>query len=968
MFFVMNEFSKKYNYKNIKKIQKEINDWSMVYSSLFPSDQKMHPGCVFSLFWQDLFSQINELKWIKDNLNVGFWLSSSFYSKLNQNDLNLKQLEIGIIKQAKQNKKFLDKIWFSTCFNKDSFISSEDFNRYIRQVFIDLYRSWKIFSQKEVVYRSKIFQTNLFKNNIKIEKIELYEYNIKYFIEAKWISIVVPTTRIETMFADVALAVNPQDKRYKKLIWQNVIIPIINKNIPIIWDEGVDSFNWSWVMRVTPWHDEYGLKLAQKHNLPIDIFAVDINWKFTKHAWEFAHKPVIEFLANIVKYIDDIWNLENKKAILQERFFDLKSNESLDNITLDQRNVKYSYSLDYLSEKIRSDSIKIFPTKCKDDLLESLENKQSINISNKSAKWVLIPILKSSNGEVLPINDLVFLEQYLKSKSKKNLTLTLIVLNLILDNQISCNFTLEKLIDILFFSSFSGEKTKLDEYIEIYENEKNQQYKKWLKDIKKLSSTIDKDNEKIKLIIELLEDSFAIVSYWDNYYLDFSMISDTWTNLVLQNEDSFNKAFIDSTRFLYKNKYIHSEESYANVNIEEWLFLSSPENQDFSLNTLLLVLEYSRNIIFSNLVFHPNLIDLKWNKITNHNSKFLTKDLIENFDAYWPDVMRLLLLLWLKDDDNNILFDTYKTQYRQSILNKIWNANRYVCTKHIKSWKKIKIKDLLKNIEENTTDYDAWILHWIKSLLDDFEYQIWENKVLDLWNKIFNFIINNLCDKYLESTKIYSQENTWNVIILSFAIMLKILKPYAPFFVSEIESNFNIDRSDYKLLDFKDFELQDKNYKINIFMDIVDKLKILKIKIWAKKHDNIDIFIQANPEFINFLSENEDLFRRLISVSNIDYLRLHEEILQWYEIDNVINISIWAKVVLEQKEVAKDILSEMKEELENKIEHLQHLKSLISSIAQSVDFEIIAQKRKDVERLQGEIEELEFNIKKLKIK
>jgi archaellum component FlaC len=66
--------------------------------------------------------------------------------------------------------------------------------------------------------------------------------------------------------------------------------------------------------------------------------------------------------------------------------------------------------------------------------------------------------------------------------------------------------------------------------------------------------------------------------------------------------------------------------------------------------------------------------------------------------------------------------------------------------------------------------------------------------------------------------------------------------------------------------------------------------------------------------------------------------------------------------------VAKDILSEMKEELENKIEHLQHLKSLISSIAQSVDFEIIAQKRKDVERLQGEIEELEFNIKKLKIK
>jgi prefoldin subunit 5 len=58
----------------------------------------------------------------------------------------------------------------------------------------------------------------------------------------------------------------------------------------------------------------------------------------------------------------------------------------------------------------------------------------------------------------------------------------------------------------------------------------------------------------------------------------------------------------------------------------------------------------------------------------------------------------------------------------------------------------------------------------------------------------------------------------------------------------------------------------------------------------------------------------------------------------------------------------------MEEDLENKVEHLQHLKSLISSIAQSADTEIISQKRKDVERLQNEIEDLEFNITKLKIK
>lgn len=963
----MKEFSKKYNYKNIKKTEKINKVWDIVSSCLFPSDQKMHPWCIFSLFWQDLFSKISELNWVQNNLGLWFGLSSGFYSKLNKDNLNLKQLEIDTIKQTKQNKKFLDKIWFSQYFNENSFVCSENFNRYVRKVFVDLYTSWKIFSQKEVVYRSKIFQTNLFKNNIKSENIEVYEYSIKYFIEAKWVNFVVPTTRIETIFADVALAVNPQDKRYKKLIWQNVIIPIINKNIPIIWDETVDPFCWTWVMRITPWHDEYWLQIAKKHNLLIDIFAVDTNWNFTKHAWEFWEKPVIEFLGNIIKYIEDIWNLESKKLILQERFFDLKSNESLDNITLDQRNVKYSYSLDFLSENIKSDNIKIYPSSQKDSLLEILEQKESINISNKSAKWISIPMLKSSGLENFPINDDKLLDKYIDSNSKKDITFTLILLNLILDNQISCKFTLEQLIDTLFFTSFSGEETKLEAYINIYENEKKQEYKKWLKNIKKLFSIIDKDNEKIRLIIELLENSFAISSDWEYYYLDFSNIFNTKNKLFLQENDSFNKNFIDSVWFLYKNNFTHSADSYDKVKFFWWSFLSSLDNNDFPLNTLLLVLEYSRNVIFSDIIFHPNLVETKWNRITNYNSKFLTKELIETFDVYWPDIMRLLLLLWERID-NNIIFDTYKAQDWNAVLNKIWNANRYVYNKYIKSWKKIKIQNLLKNLEKDTTDYDGWILHWIKSLIDDFEYQTWENKILDFWNRIFDFIINNLCDKYLESTKIYSQENTSNVIVFSFVIILKILEPYVPFFVSEIESNFNIDFEGYSLLDFKKFELKEKNYKINIFMDIIDKLKILRTKIWSNKHENIDVFIQANPEFISFLSENEELFRKLISVSHIDYIRLHEDSPQWYEVDNVINISIWAKAVLEQKEIGKDVLLEMKQELDNKLEHLQHLKSLISSIVHLVDAEIIKQKRKDVDRLQNEIDELEFNITKLKVK
>jgi len=65
-------------------------------------------------------------------------------------------------------------------------------------------------------------------------------YYIKYFVNKKGDALTVATTRPETMFADVALAVNPRDKRYKKYIGKTVLIPIINKPIPVIADEYVD--------------------------------------------------------------------------------------------------------------------------------------------------------------------------------------------------------------------------------------------------------------------------------------------------------------------------------------------------------------------------------------------------------------------------------------------------------------------------------------------------------------------------------------------------------------------------------------------------------------------------------------------------------------------------------------------------------------------------------------------------------
>jgi len=80
----------------------------------------------------------------------------------------------------------------------------------------------------------------------------------------------------------------------------------------------------------------------------------------------------------------------------------------------------------------------------------------------------------------------------------------------------------------------------------------------------------------------------------------------------------------------------------------------------------------------------------------------------------------------------NVVFDISSFEDYNQLINKIWNASRYVYKNYISQHKNIKIKSLTKKITKDLSDYDLWIIHVLKSIIDDYEYQIRENKSLDL--------------------------------------------------------------------------------------------------------------------------------------------------------------------------------------------------------------------------------------------
>lgn len=157
----------------------------------------------------------------------------------------------------------------------DNIVYSERNTNFVRNLFVELVNEGRIYEDCSINYRSIKEQKTLGTDELQRKKMQVKEYNLRYFIDTKNISLIVPTLRPETIFADVALAVHPDDKRYKKLIKNKVIIPIVNRTIPIIGDESVDPNKGTGIMRVTPAHDKASLLIAQRHDFKTDRFAID---------------------------------------------------------------------------------------------------------------------------------------------------------------------------------------------------------------------------------------------------------------------------------------------------------------------------------------------------------------------------------------------------------------------------------------------------------------------------------------------------------------------------------------------------------------------------------------------------------------------------------------------------------------------------------------------------------------------
>ena len=170
----------------------------------------------------------------------------------------------------------LKKIGCSCDWSRTKFTLDKDMYESVQNMFLKLYDDGYLYRDKKIVNWDPEAKTTLSNEEVIYKEKTAKLFYLKYKLESSDAFILVATTRPETIFGDTAVAVNPNDKRYKKLVGKKLIVPLVNRVVPIVGDKSVDSEFGTGCLKVTPAHSEKDFEIGIRNNLDIiDIFNDD---------------------------------------------------------------------------------------------------------------------------------------------------------------------------------------------------------------------------------------------------------------------------------------------------------------------------------------------------------------------------------------------------------------------------------------------------------------------------------------------------------------------------------------------------------------------------------------------------------------------------------------------------------------------------------------------------------------------
>ncbi len=284
---------------------------------------KLHMGHALDDTIQDILIRYKRMRKYRT-----LWLPGCDHSAISTEMKVVQKLkEEGKSKQDLGREKFLEEAWnwtrkyggiiqeqqkklgCSCDWERNRFTLDEGMSNSVLEQFIRLYKKGLIYKGKRMVNWCTSCKTSISDAEVEYKEESSHLWHIRYKIvgtEDKYIE--VATTRPETMLGDTAVAVHPDDERYKDLVGRKCILPIMNKEIPIIADEFVEKEFGTGCVKITPAHDMNDYQAGLRHNLDI-IEVFDENFKMGNLVPEYKEMDLLEARKKIVERLDSLGSL-----------------------------------------------------------------------------------------------------------------------------------------------------------------------------------------------------------------------------------------------------------------------------------------------------------------------------------------------------------------------------------------------------------------------------------------------------------------------------------------------------------------------------------------------------------------------------------------------------------------------------------------------------------------------------------